>query len=279
MKISAIMTCDPKWVTPAARLDDALETLDRGVFRHLPVLEDGRLVGILSDRDLLTATGWLSSRVHALRGPGMKERVRSRVSEVMHREVLTIGPAATLREAVVEFLDRRISCLPVLDGERLVGILTKEDLLWAYTNVCEQGVVPEHVGATVGESMSAKLVTIDFTMTLEKAILTTATADVDELPVLQQGLLLGMVSDRDLRRAVGAGRSKDTPVDEIMTRVLVTVVPETPLLQAIRTMIEHKVGALPVCKGEELIGLLTTRDVLYRCLALFRDERGPLEES
>lgn len=273
MKVSAIMTRDPVVVAPDCKLDEALRLLDEHAFRHLPVVEEGALVGILSDRDLLQATGWLERRVHAIRGPGMEEKVPQVASDIMQREVFTIRPSASLREAAIEIFGRRIGALPVLDGATLVGILTEEDMLRAYVEVLDGGEAPPEARTDVQSCMTTHMVTLQFNATLAEAMATAREADVHHLPVLQQDQLIGLVSDRDLRRAVGSGRKPETPVEEFMSRDLLTVRPEAPLQDAARVMIERKLGALPVVAGDDVRGIVTRTDVLDRCLALFRDDR------
>jgi acetoin utilization protein AcuB len=85
-------------------------------FRHLPVVEDGRLVGILSDRDLRPV----------LLSPGL---ARARVRELMSEDLTTVGPDAPLEEAASLLVVKKIGCLPVVAQGRLVGIVTETDLL------------------------------------------------------------------------------------------------------------------------------------------------------
>jgi acetoin utilization protein AcuB len=91
--------------------------------RHLPVVDpDGRLVGIVTDRDLRQAS---LARLHALR-----ERDRDlTVQDVMTWAVITTGPDVPVNHAVAAMYERRIGSLPVVEDGRLVAILTEGDLL------------------------------------------------------------------------------------------------------------------------------------------------------
>ena len=129
MQVSSIMTPNPAAVFRDTSLDEALALMDKHGIRHLPVLHEGTLVGILSDRDLLEATGWLPSRVHACRGPGFAEQGSRKVSEIMVGEPVEIRPVDSIATASVEILERRIGCLPVVENGVLVGVLTEMDLL------------------------------------------------------------------------------------------------------------------------------------------------------
>lgn len=96
--------------------------------------------------------------------------------------------------------------------------------------------------------------------------------DVRHIPIVDDGALVGIVSDRDLRevtsRLVAEGETRldrvlDRPVADIMSADVVSVNPETDLEEVVDLMIEHKVGALPVVSpGDELVGIVSYVDVL-----------------
>jgi CBS domain-containing protein len=86
---------------------------------------------------------------------------------------------------------------------------------------------------------------------------------IRHLPVVRDGRLVGLVTQRDVLRCGEAGRpaARDLPVSEVMTRELVTVRPTTGLAQAARTMLERKYGCLPVCDEDgKLVGIVTEAD-------------------
>ena len=112
------------------RLDFVDDVMALGRVRHLPVVDDGKLVGVVSQRDLLAA-----SLSRALEFDGQERRTFLRsvdVREVMSPRPITVAPGATLEEAAQLLLRHRIGCLPVVGpaGEA-VGLVTETDLLRA----------------------------------------------------------------------------------------------------------------------------------------------------
>jgi CBS domain-containing protein len=112
------------------RLDFADDILTLGRIRHLPVLADGQLVGIVSQRDLLA-----HSLTKALDFEARDRRTFLKsvdVSEAMTREVIAVDAETPLEEAARLLIRHRIGCLPVVDRVGVpVGILTETDLLRA----------------------------------------------------------------------------------------------------------------------------------------------------
>jgi len=103
--------------------DQADRLMQDGAIRHLPVLDDdGLLAGVLTRSDLFR--GALASAL----GYGEHAQTRTlamlRVKEVMTTDPHTVAPDASLAEAAAIMVEHKIGCLPVLDGEKLAGILT-----------------------------------------------------------------------------------------------------------------------------------------------------------
>ncbi len=95
------------------------------------------------------------------------------------------------------------------------------------------------------------------------------------LPVVDRGLLVGIVCDRDLRTAGGPS----APVTEVMTRTVFVLSPETPVRDAARVFRRRRFGAMPVLEGRELCGMVA-RDAVLEALEGAGDPRGvPLDPS
>jgi acetoin utilization protein AcuB len=130
----------------------------------------------------------------------------------------------------------------------------------------------------VDEIMSPKPIAVEANQTVREALRRLITDDIRHLPVVDDGVLVGMVSDRDVRGLASDVLSGNElteqlarAVSEVMSSDLVTVDPETEIAEAIDLMIEHKIGALPVVSDTQLVGILSYVDVL-------RAARSALEE-
>jgi CBS domain-containing protein len=106
-------------------LADDVMTLER--IRHLPVLDEGRVVGVVSQRDLFRS-GLAVALGYGERAQKMLLKTL-RVKEVMSEPAITVSPEATAKEAARLMLEHKIGCLPVVEGHALVGIVTETDIL------------------------------------------------------------------------------------------------------------------------------------------------------
>jgi len=121
------MTSNPFTISPDQTIPEAEALITRNGIKRLPVVKNGRLVGIVSKNDIMRAS---PSKATAL---SMNELTyllaKTKISSIMTRNPLTISPGALLEEAAILMRDHDVGCLPVLDGETLVGIITESDIL------------------------------------------------------------------------------------------------------------------------------------------------------
>lgn len=127
VKVKDIMMKGPVTLEANDVLDLADDVMNLGRIRHIPIVEGERLVGVLSQRDL-----FYSALVKALgvRHREQKDLMKTlRVREVMIERVVTISPNHTVKEAARLMAEKKIGCLPVTQGEKLVGLVTETDIL------------------------------------------------------------------------------------------------------------------------------------------------------
>ena len=126
-KVEDIMTRNPHTLEVNDVLDLADDLMSMARIRHIPILERGKLIGIVSQRDL-----FFSALVQTL---GLRQREQKdlmktiRAREVMTRPVITISPGASVREAARLMAENKIGCLPVVKDKQFIGIVTETDIL------------------------------------------------------------------------------------------------------------------------------------------------------
>jgi CBS domain-containing protein len=126
-KVEDIMTRNPHTLEVNDVLDLADDLMSMARIRHIPILERGKLIGIVSQRDL-----FFSALVQTL---GLRQREQKdlmktiRAREVMTRPVITISSGASVKEAARLMAENKIGCLPVVKDKEFVGIVTETDIL------------------------------------------------------------------------------------------------------------------------------------------------------
>lgn len=126
--VEDLMTADVVTLRRNDKLSVADDIMKQKRIRHIPVLdEDGILCGIVTQRDLF--------RGIILRSLGFGSRAEEKlldmhaIKDAMHDDVVTTSPDTPLAEAARLMLTNKIGCLPVVDGERLVGLLSESDFV------------------------------------------------------------------------------------------------------------------------------------------------------
>ena len=131
--IDAIMSTNLVTVPPSATLAEARTLMQSNGIHHLPVTDDGDIVGLVTITNVLAATDSFlrddRNRIHA------NEII---VGDVMVKDVATVDVNASLRQAALFLEKHQIGCLPVIDDDNLVGIITETDFVAVAINLLEQ---------------------------------------------------------------------------------------------------------------------------------------------
>jgi acetoin utilization protein AcuB len=135
MQVKDIMTPKPITIDRDKVVYEALLLMYEHDIRRLPVVEDGRVVGIISDRDIKQIMG----RPLLASAETGKEELNLSVSDVMTHDVIMVEQGADLREAIELMAENKISGLPVVDhDEKLVGVVSSIDVLWYALDLLNQ---------------------------------------------------------------------------------------------------------------------------------------------
>jgi acetoin utilization protein AcuB len=136
LKVRDLMSTSYETLTPESTMEEAVFLGTRLKIRQIPVVESGRLVGIVTDRDIKRASP------SVLSGAGQEEYERvlksTLISQIMTRDPVTIAPDALIQEAIRLLCERKFGAIPVIEGGALIGIITQFDLLRAFLIVLER---------------------------------------------------------------------------------------------------------------------------------------------
>ncbi|WP_027718117.1 CBS and ACT domain-containing protein [Desulfovirgula thermocuniculi] len=133
MFVRDYMTTSPITIGPGVPILDALEVMRKNKIRHLPVVDRGRLVGIVTERDLLTVSPSPATTLSIFELNYLLSKME--VKEVMKTNPITVAPDCTIEKAALLMREHRIGCLPVMEGDNLVGIITQNDILDALIRI------------------------------------------------------------------------------------------------------------------------------------------------
>jgi len=138
-----IMTPDPVTVSPDTTVTDAAHLMSERRIGALPVVEGGELAGLVTEGDLIMQDvkihfpTYLSLLGGYIFAPGATDRFESSlrkavgatVADVMTAEPVTVSPEATIEDVATLLIEREVSRVPVMEGSRLVGIISKSDIV------------------------------------------------------------------------------------------------------------------------------------------------------
>jgi CBS domain-containing protein len=296
--VQDVMSRTVNTVTAATPLAQAVELLLRNVQKSLLVVDDdGRLIGIFTDGDLLRRAGLfpasigqalsqaeLDAELAALR------RQQKNARDVMTPNPLSISSDTTIPEAVELMMQRNIKRLPVIDGAgKPVGVISRVDVLRAFAEPLtvespRPGPQPEK-SATVQEIMMTNVPSVHVGASLAE-IIDLLVSNVQRRVVVVDAdyRVVGIVTDGDLiKRATPTERSgilhslglhrlarpndafeldKRTAA-QVMTQPVLTVTPDTSLVDALNLLLEHGIKRLPVVDGAgRLVGLVGRGGIL-----------------
>lgn len=133
MFVRTRMTANPFTTTPETPIPDALEQMESQHVRHLPVLSDGKLVGVVSRGDIMAATPSKATTFSA--GELLYLLAKLTVRKVMTTKPITVAPDTLLEQAALLMRDNRIEMLPVLDGDKVVGVITESNILDSFIDI------------------------------------------------------------------------------------------------------------------------------------------------
>ncbi len=275
-------------IAPDGSIDQAIALMEAHGFRHLPVVDRGTILGMVSDRDLLSAVGMRPSRDRIAMCEGPARVGATRISQIMSKPAVTAEADVPLEQAAQLMLARRIRALPLVYKDRIAGIVTETDFLKCYLDDRPMGRRPGWRLAKVADHMTSPVITLRPSDTFIHALRVMQTHRLRHLPIVDSDKLLGIVSDRDMRRVLGnmridaeeedphthvkggIGQPSDVVMRDIMTQEVLTIEPDTTVAEVADHLVKNKIGSLPVVDNSRLIGIITEADLLRLFVEAFK---------
>lgn len=266
--LGTLVTYNPWTVGPTALLEEVAARLGELGVHHVTVIDaDRRIVGMLSETDLLRAR---QTRRAVLVGSGLSDTDDAPLvfaRDVMTRQVLAIAPNAGFAEALELLLERQIHALPVVEDDRLVGVITSRDFLREFS-YGELDCSRESVSRLL---KGVAIPPLGTDASLDEALLTMHEAGVACLVVAQGDCPVGVVSQRDIVRAKcrldeqAEYHSEMRPADTVarVVRNSPAIRPGQRLCEVAAAMVEHGLPAVTVVsQSNRHLGVVTEDDIL-----------------
>jgi len=124
------MTTNPFTITPDSTIPDAHELMTKNNVKRLPVIKNGKLVGVVSREDIAQASPSKATSFSV--GELTYLLARTKISQIMTKDVVTISPDALLEEAAIMMRNKEVGFLPVVENGKLVGIITESNIFDAF---------------------------------------------------------------------------------------------------------------------------------------------------
>ncbi len=133
MYVKLFMTTNPYTVAPDTNVSDAMVIMREKNIRRMPVMKNGKLVGMISEKKLLEVSPSPATSLSVFEINYLLSKTK--IESVMTKDVVTISSGSLLEEAAIKMRDNHVGSLPVVDDGKLVGIITESNVFDAFVEV------------------------------------------------------------------------------------------------------------------------------------------------
>lgn len=260
MKIREVMRPGAFTIGAKDCLGDAHDVMLRAHIRHLPVTKGDRIIGMLSQRDILAARAQRADN-----GDWWTLPVEAAMQSPPH----TAHPDDSLTEVAARMAASKIGAMPITEYGKVLGIVTVTDVLDAEVRAAN---LPRHADVSVADAMTAYPFTVHPNTRLADAAALMLRRHVRHLPVVDSSsTIVGMLSERDVRSAIGgpvqyletARHASGPHVSDVMSKPPHVTTFDRPLADVAKQFADERLGALPIVdRFGALIGILSYVDAL-----------------
>lgn len=258
MIVRDVMSKDLVTVDKDRSLKDVLDLMAKHHITKIPVTEDGELVGIITD-------GKIADKLGQAHNKGLQTS-RLRASSVMEKDFLVAHPDEELKRLLADVGKPGITMVPVVQGKKLVGVVTKADLLHLVKS-----------DAKLQSIMKTELKSVSPGERIVHARRLLLDNDIARLPVLENGKVAGILSDHEIANALASLKTADAHVQKAtvrdlevgpyMRRKVIVAKPDMSAKDAAKKMLDENVGALPIVNSRGTIEGIVTRTDLIKTMS------------
>ncbi|MBS7623475.1 CBS domain-containing protein [Candidatus Bathyarchaeota archaeon] len=244
LHVADVMTTPVLSIGPDMTMKDVAEIMGERHVGSLVVTERETPVGIVTERDLL-------GKVIAQD----REPAEVTVRNVMSTRLVTVHPTDTIKDAARTMIKQK-GRLVVLKEGMVEGIVTASDLIRALPSIPETKLKVEDV-------MTRKVVSADRDTPVRRVAKTMGDMRIGSVLVKDSGKPTGIFTERDLlTKVLARGLSMETAVGGVASTPLITIASGSSIHKTALTMASKHIRRLPVIEGEEIVGIVTARDLV-----------------
>jgi PAS domain S-box-containing protein len=244
MEINQVMSREVATISPQETVAAAAMTMAEKNISCIVAVDNENIMGILTETDLLKKT--------VVQG---KDTRRMKVAEIMSSPVETAPSDLSVLESGNLMEVKKIKRLPILEGNKLVGIVTQSDMTHVLTSY--------GMWRDISEIMSSDVYQVQRNATVSEAALVMASQNISSVVVMNADRVTGILTERDLlKRVVALNKDPDhTKIEEVMSFPVFSVPSNYSVFSASRTMENKNVRRLVVIDGNKLCGIVTQTDI------------------
>jgi CBS domain-containing protein len=244
--ITTIATMDAIHCKDSESIISVAKKILLSTHRSFPVMKKNSIVGIITIIDILNAF--------------MREQnMNDSISTIMSRDVIYSNNYDTIVHTLQKFKFSRRGRFPILNKEKLVGIITERDIVKHFTKVS--------FGIPIKELMTTKPFFMQPSATIFECLKSVVNTRYRRLPIVSNKKLVGMITAADILKYLHSNNfnllSLSKPVESIMIKNIFSVGEDEDISDAINIVKEKDIGGLPVVdEKNNLVGFITERDIL-----------------
>jgi CBS domain-containing protein len=258
-------------ITPTMTIMGAVKTMVKYRFRRLPVSDPGtnRLMGVVTVMDVVNFLGGgdKAQIIENKHRGNLLSAINEEISSIMEEDVITLHEGDSIDDVIKMMLKGNVSGFPIVNDEnKVIGIVSERDFIGLVANVI--------TGKRVADFMSHDVVSVRPDTKIEDAARVMIINDFRRLPIVHEGVMIGVVTTSDIVNYLGSGEvfeklvtgdmheALDVPIKVIAREAPIIVEPDLDVGEAAELMIAREVNVLPVTVDGALTGIITERDLL-----------------